>query len=414
MLIYQCLNKYNIVESTKLKNISNLVSFDTVENKVVSKSNIEIIIENNIIVEVGIKLASADKIIDCGNKLVTPGFVDPHTHPVFVNSRDEEFSRRLAGESYESIASDGGGIISSIQSVRDATESDLISRVKERMDSFLKLGTTTIEAKSGYGLDTENELKSLSVLKKVQDNHLIDIVPTFMGAHTFPEEFKNDPDGYVQLICDQMIPAVAKQNIALFNDVFCEEGYFSTEQARRILETGKKYGLRPRLHADEFLSSGAAELAAEVKAFSADHLMAVSENGIKKMAENNIIAILLPGTTFSLGKTSFAPYNSLRSAGIDIAIATDFNPGSCFIKSMPFIISLCCIYLKMPIYEAIKASTYTAAKSLGLENEIGSIEKEKKADLIIWNIKDASQIPSHFLDNPISKVMKNGELLFTA
>ena len=402
------------MKSTKLKNISNLVSFDTIQNKIISKSNMEIIFENNIIAEVGIKLGSADKTIDCENKLVTPGFVDSHTHPVFVKARDEEFSRRLAGESYESIASKGGGIKSSIQDVRDATETDLIALVKKRMDSFLKLGTTTLEAKSGYGLDTESELKSLSVLGKVKDDHLIDIVPTFMGAHTFPEEFKNDPDGYVRLICNQMIPAVAEQNIALFNDVFCEEGYFSTEQARKILETGKKYGLRPRLHADEFFPSGAAELASEVKAFSADHLMAVSEKGIKKMAENNITATLLPGTTFSLGKTNFAPYNLLRNAGVDIAIATDFNPGSCFIKSMPFIISLCSIYLKMPVHEAIKASTFTAAKSLGLENEIGSIEKEKKADLIIWNIEDASQIPSHFLDNPIRKVIKNGELLFTA
>lgn len=402
------------MKSTKLKNISNLVSFDTIQNEIISQSNMEIIFENNIIVEVGIKLGSADKTIDCENKLVTPGFVDSHTHPVFVKARDEEFSRRLAGESYESIASKGGGIKSSIQDVRDATEPDLIALVKKRMDSFLKLGTTTLEAKSGYGLDTESELKSLSVLGKVQDDHLIDIVPTFMGAHTFPEEFKNDPDGYVRLICNQMIPAVAEQNIAFFNDVFCEEGYFSTEQARKILETGKKYGLRPRLHADEFFPSGAAELASEVKAFSADHLMAVSENGIKKMAENNIIATLLPGTTFSLGKTNYAPYNLLRNAGVDIAIATDFNPGSCFIKSMPFIISLCSIYLKMPVHEAIKASTFTAAKSLGLESEIGSIEKEKKADLIIWNIEDASQIPSHFLDNPIRKVIKNGELLFTA
>lgn len=399
------------VNSIILKNIGSLISYNTCQKKVISYSNIEIAIENDKIIEIGKNLGSCDNIIDCKSNIVTPGFVDPHTHPVFVNRRNNEFIRRIAGESYEKISLDGGGIINNIQELRDVEEHILFDIVKRRMDTFLKMGTTTIEAKSGYGLDTDSELKSLSVLKKVSDNHAIDIVPTFMGAHTFPNEFLENKNGFVDLICDEMIPAISDQGIAVFNDVFCEKGYFSPSQAKRILNVGKKYGLQPRLHADEFSNSNAAKLAAEVKAVSADHLMAVSDEGIIKMAKNNVIGILLPGTTFSLGRTNYAPFVTLREKGVEIAIATDFNPGSCFIKSMPFIMSLSCIYMKVPILEALKACTYTAAKSLGLHEKIGSIEQGKNADILIWNFDDINLIPSHFLPNPISKVIKDGNLI---
>lgn len=399
------------MSSLKLKNIGSLISHDTSQNKVISYKKIEIAIENGKITEIGKKLGPCDSMIDCKSNIVTPGFVDPHTHPVFVNRRNDEFIRRIAGDSYEQISLDGGGIINNIQELRAIEENILFDIVKKRMDTFLEMGTTTIEAKSGYGLDTDSELKSLSVLKKVSDTHIIDIIPTFMGAHTFPNEFLDNKDGYVELICDEMIPAVSDQGIAVFNDVFCEEGYFSPSQAKKILNVGKKYGLLPRLHADEFSHSNAAELAAEVGAVSADHLMAVSDEGITKLAENNVIGILLPGTTFSLGKTNYAPFTTMREKGVEIALATDFNPGSCFVKSMPFIMALSCIFMKVSIFEALKACTFTAAKSLGLDEKIGSIEQGKNADILIWNFNDINLIPSHFLPNPISKVIKNGKLI---
>ena len=399
------------MSSLKLKNIGSLISHDTSQNKVISYKKIEIAIENGKITEIGKKLGPCDSMIDCKSNIVTPGFVDPHTHPVFVNRRNDEFIRRIAGDSYEQISLDGGGIINNIQELRAIEENILFDIVKKRMDTFLEMGTTTIEAKSGYGLDTDSELKSLSVLKKVSDTHIIDIIPTFMGAHTFPYEFLDNKDGYVELICDEMIPAVSDQGIAVFNDVFCEEGYFSPSQAKKILNVGKKYGLLPRLHADEFSHSNAAELAAEVGAVSADHLMAVSDEGITKLAENNVIGILLPGTTFSLGKTNYAPFTTMREKGVEIALATDFNPGSCFVKSMPFIMALSCIFMKVSIFEALKACTFTAAKSLGLDEKIGSIEQGKNADILIWNFNDINLIPSHFLPNPISKVIKNGKLI---
>jgi len=352
--------------------------------------------------------------IDCQGKMVTSGFVDPHTHPVFYNKRDSEYAMRLAGSSYEEIANNGGGIISSVNGVRKASEDELVSRLDRRLDRFIENGTTTIEAKSGYGLNIESELKSLSVIDKLNSTHPIDIVPTFMGAHAFPNEYKDDHLGYVELICKEMIPAVSEQGIAKFNDVFCEKDYFSINESRQILECGIKYGLKPRMHADEFVDSGAAELAGEIGAFSADHLMAVSEEGIKALSDNNVIATLLPGTTFFLGKSNYAPARKLIDAGITIALATDYNPGSSHIQSMPFIISLACLFLGLTVEEAFAAATYNAAQTLGLHNEVGSIELGKKADLIIWDLDSLIDIPYYISNHPIQKVLKNGEVVFGA
>lgn len=397
------------MSTIKLINIGSVVTFNSETQDMEIIVDSEIVIEDARITEIGKNLPSADKIIDCKNNLVTPGFVDSHTHPVFFESRDDEFLRRLSGETYEMIKNSGGGIVKSIQGVRDTSELDLINLVKKRMDRFLKLGTTTIEAKSGYGLNIESELKSLKVLDIVQNHHEIDIIPTFMGAHSFPPEYIGKENDYVDLICDDMIPRVAKQGIAKFNDVFCENGYFTVNQARKILESGLNYGLIPRIHAEEFSSFGSAQLAAELKLLSADHLMAVSAKGIKEMSKNNVIATLLPGTTFCLGKSEYAPYKELSEAGVVIAIATDFNPGSCFIQSMSFIIGLACLYLKMPILEALKASTYNAAKSLGLQKNIGSIELGKNADLIIWEFNKFEYIFTQAHEQPINLVIKNGE-----
>ena len=401
-------SKISNPKSIILKNIGCLVTANA--DGVASFKNTSILIENGKIAAIGDR--QSENAIDCGGKMVTCGFVDSHTHPVFLDNRDEEYAMRLAGVTYEKIAEKGGGIVSSVEGVRNASEDELIDKVSQRMDRFIAGGTTTIEAKSGYGLDTESELKSLSVINKVHKSHAIDLIPTFMGGHAFPQEYSDDHDGYVNLICNEMIPAVAAQGIAVFNDVFCEEGYFTVAQSKRILETGKKFGLKPRLHADEFVDSGASELAGEVGAISADHLMAVSADGINALVENNVIATLLPGTTFFLGKSTYAPARELINSGMTLSLATDFNPGSCHIQSMPFIMTLACMHLGMTVEESFQAATYHGAKALELEEKIGSIEVGKSADLIIWGISSLLDIPYYVSNHPIRYVMKNGEIVF--
>ena len=401
-------SKISNPKSIILKNIGCLVTANA--DGVASFKNTSILIENGKIAAIGDR--QSENAIDCGGKMVTCGFVDSHTHPVFLENRDEEYAMRLAGVTYEKIAEKGGGIVSSVEGVRNASEDELIDKVSQRMDRFIAGGTTTIEAKSGYGLDTESELKSLSVINKVHKSHAIDLIPTFMGGHAFPQEYSDDHDGYVNLICNEMIPAVAAQGIAVFNDVFCEEGYFTVAQSKRILETGKKYGLKPRLHADEFVDSGASELAGEVGAISADHLMAVSADGINALVENNVISTLLPGTTFFLGKSTYAPARELINSGMTLSLATDFNPGSCHIQSMPFIMTLACMHLGMTVEESFQAATFHGAKALELEEKIGSIEVGKSADLIIWGISSLLDIPYYVSNHPIRYVMKNGEIVF--
>jgi len=396
----------------QLTNIGQLVSYNSETRGMETRDNVEIAINDGVIAEIGHRVNSANKQIDCSGKLVTPGFVDAHTHPVFLNGRENEFTMRLKGATYEEIAAAGGGIINSVDDVRHASESELFSRVLSRMDRFLSMGTTTVEAKSGYGLNTESEIKSLKVIDEVNKRHKIDMIATFMGAHAIPHEFKDNPDDYVNLICNEMLPAVAQQGIAKFNDVFCENGYFTIDQTRRILSEGTKIGLTPRLHADEFENSSAAELAAELGAISADHLMNVSDAGIEAIAEAGVIAILLPGTTFFLGSSDYAPLKKFEDAGVDIALATDFNPGSCYIQSMPFIIALSCIFMKMDVMSAVQAATFTSAKSLQVEDKVGSIEIGKQADLVIWDIERLVQIPYIVSDHPIRSVIKSGELIF--
>lgn len=395
----------------RLTNIGSIATYNSYTKTIDNIYDSDILINNGLIEKIDKNIRGDFEIFDCKNKLITPGFVDPHTHPVFLKGREEEFGLRVQGATYKEIAEKGGGINSSINGVRNATTEELIKAVTKRMDRFLKLGTTTIETKSGYGLNVESELKSLEVLDLVNQNHAIDIIPTFLGAHAIPSEYKNNPDGYVDLICDKMIPAVAEQGIAKYCDVFCEEGYFSVPQSKRIMETAQSLGLIPRLHADEFEDSGAAELAAELGAVSADHLMAISDIGIKRLADANVTATLLPGTTYFLGSTNYAPVKKLINAGVKIALATDYNPGSCHIQSMPFIISLACIYLGMSVEEALMAATYNSASTLNLENEIGSIEVGKKADLIIWDLEKLIEIPYNVTDVPIMKVMKNGKFI---
>ena len=396
-----------------LKNIGILSTYNSATDSFNSLKNCSIDIEDKIVTNIGSSNNNGDFIIDCNQKLVTPGFVDAHTHPVFTNGREKEFTQRVSGKSYEEISLSGGGINSSIKGVRESNETELLDIVMGRMDEFLSLGTTTIEAKTGYGLDTESELKSLRVLDNVHNNHQIDIFPTFLGAHSIPDEFNGDADAYVDLICNEMIPAVSKQGIAKFCDVFCEVGYFDLLQSSKILKTAMKYNLTPRIHSDEFSNIGGTKLASEVQAVSADHLMEISDNDIDLLTNSDTIAILLPCTTFFLGKEKYAPARKLIDRGVHIAIASDFNPGSCHIKSMPFIIGLSCIYLGLSIEEALKAATWSGACALNEQDRIGSIEVGKQADLIIWDLDKIEQIPYNLTSAPIKNVIKAGEPLIS-
>ena len=398
--------------SLKLINVGTLVSFDSTKNSMVSSKNLEIIIEDGKIKELGRNLNAADDIYDCKNKLLTPGFVDCHTHPVFFEDRSREFEMRIGGLSYDEIAKNGGGINSSISSLRSSSEKKLKKRIQIRMDNFLKLGTTTIEAKSGYGLNLENELKSLKVLNELNSTHPIDIVSTFMGAHAIPIEYKKKADEYVDYLCKVVIPEIAKQGIAEYNDVFCEEGYFNLEQTKRILKRGYEYGLTPRIHADEFKNIGGSSIAGALKCVSADHLMKINDEDVANMLKSNVTAVLLPGTTFFLGEKAYAPYEKLKNAGLEVAIATDYNPGSCNIQSMVFIIMLSVLYMKMDISDAIYSSTYIPSKVLNRNEICGSIEIGKIADIIIWDVSSIIEIPYNFSINPIRKVIKSGNFVF--
>ena len=398
--------------TTHLKNVGCLFTWDSIKKCIHHQYNIEILIEDGIIIDMGPSIEKGNHSIDCNYKLVTPGFIDSHTHPVFFQGREEEYVQRLSGISYQEIAKKGGGIQSSVEGVRNATIDTLVDKVHLRMDRFLQNGTTTVEAKSGYGLSTDSELKSLEVIQRVSQNHSIDIIPTFMGAHAFPPEYSGNHDSYVDLICNEMIPAVSKQGIAKYCDVFCEEGYFDLDQTSRILNTGKKYDLIPRIHADEFRDSGAAELAAELECVSADHLMAVNGKGIQVLSDKNVTGTLLPGTTFFLGSHQYAPARRMIEAGVPVALASDYNPGSSHIQSMSFILVLACLYLHMTIEEAMIASTWQGAVSLGLENQVGSIEIGKKADIIVWDVEKPIDVVYFCPGANIRHVIKNGMQIF--
>ena len=399
-------------KSLKLINVGNLLTYNSKKESMISDEDLEIIIRNGEIIEIGKNLKNADQIYDCENNLVTPGFVDCHTHPVFYNNRSNEFEMRVAGKTYEQIAASGGGINNSVKSLRNSDYNELKQRVIQRMNDFLKLGTTTLEAKSGYGLDLDNELKSLAILDEVNSEHLVDIIPTFMGAHAVPKEYNNKFDDYVDHLCKVIIPAVAKQGIAKYNDVFCEEGYFDIHQSEKILSTGLNLGLLPRIHTDEFKNIGGAQLASAMKCVSADHLMHVNDSDIIKMADANVKAVLLPGTSFFLGNHEYAPYKKLKEFGLDVAVATDYNPGSCNIQSMAFIITLSLLYMGFDINDAIFSSTYMPSKILDIHDKTGSIEEGKNADIIVWDIKKPIDIPYNFLNNSIKTVIKSGKILF--
>lgn len=350
--------------------------------------------------------------IDCSNKVVMPGFVDPHTHPVFYHTRENEFEMRILGKSYVEISQSGGGIRSSIAAVRSATEDELFLLAKKRVMRMISCGTTTLEAKSGYGLSTESELKMLRVIRKLREELPVDIIATFLGAHEFPVEYKDNREEYIRILIDEMMPAVAKENLAEYCDIFTEDHVYSVAESRRILQRAKELGFKIRMHADELKPIGGSELAAEIGAVSADHLGAASSQGIKAMKENGVIPILLPGTIFSLGLNSYARARDMIDAGLPVALATDFNPGSCNCDSVQFVITLATLQMKMTVAEAITASTVNAAFSLGLGENTGSLEKGKQADLLIMDMPSYRYLPYHFGSNNVEYVIKKGKIIY--
>jgi len=366
-----------------------------------------IAIKDGEIVDVGKNLRyNAEKTIDASNKIVLPGFVDPHTHVVFAGSREFELEMKLRGISYMDILKKGGGIFYTVKETRKASEESLFEQGKKRLDTMLSYGTTTCEAKSGYGLDTKNELKILKVQKKLNEKHSMDIVSTFMGAHAIPKNIQ--PDDYVNLVIDDMLPKT--RGLAKFCDVFCEKGVFTVEQSKKILEAGKKYGLTPKIHADELVDTGGASLAAKTGAISADHLLRSSEKGLREMAKKGVVGVLLPGTPFSLMMQKYADARKIIDIGVPVALATDLNP-NCWTENMQLIIQLAYLNMKMTPAEAITASTFNAACAIKMNDKIGSLEKGKQADLIILDCPTHNFIPYHFGVNLVETVIKKGNIL---
>lgn len=378
-----------------------------------------VVIENDRIRFVGMDQDTEDfvrsldeevEVIDATGKIVTPGLVDPHTHLVFAGSRERELEMRLNGSTYMEIHQQGGGIFSTMQETRAASFDQLFSESKQRLDRFLLHGVTTLEAKSGYGLSIEEELKQLRVSKQLDQMHPVDIVSTFMGAHAIPPEYQEQPDAYVQIVIDQMLPLVSKEKLAEFCDVFCEEGVFTVEQSRRILTAAKQFGLTPKLHADEIVPLGGAELAAKVGAISADHLLKVSETGIQNMAAAGVIGVLLPGTAFFL-MTQPAPARKMIEAGVPVALSTDRNPGSSPTESLPLIMNLACLTMQMTPAEVITASTINAAHAIGRADQVGSIEVGKQADLVFFDVPNYAYLQYHFGVNWVHTVIKKGKVV---
>ncbi|MGE8037009.1 imidazolonepropionase [Lysinibacillus sp. NPDC093692] len=381
--------------------------------------NGSVLMEGNSIIAVGpIAQLEADfpdlvkvaEVIDASGKIVMPGLVDCHTHLVHGGTREQEFNLRLNGATYMEIMNAGGGIHATTNRTRETSFGDLYEKTMNHLDVFLKHGVTTVEAKSGYGLDWETEKKQLEVTKELQATHDIDVVSTFMGAHAVPRDYKGREDEFVDLVIHDMLPKVAELNLAEFNDVFCEKGVFTPEQSRRILEAGKALGLTPKIHADEIEPYEGAELAAEVGAISAEHLLVASDEGIQKMAEAGTIAVLLPGTAFFL-RAPFARGRLMIDEGVPVAISTDFNPGSSPTLSLPFIMNLACMHMGMTLEEVLTATTVNAAYAINRGHQIGSLEAGKQADVIILDVANYKQLQYFYGMNHTNTVIKNGRVV---
>lgn len=349
------------------------------------------------------------EVLDAGGRLVTPGLVDAHTHLIFGGWRQNELALKLRGVPYLDILAQGGGILSTVAATRTASQEELAEKARAALDEMLTFGTTTCEAKSGYGLDTETELRQLRAIRALDEAHPVDLVPTFLGAHALPEEYRGRREEYIRLVREEMIPAVAEEKLAKFCDVFCETGVFTAEESRTILEAGRKYGLRPKIHADEIDAIGGSQLAGEIGAASAEHLIVCPPEGIASMAKGGTVACLLPCTSFYLG-AAFAPAREMVRAGVPVAMATDFNPGSCPCLNMQLVMNLGCLRYRLTPEEVLTAVTLNGAAAIGLADTVGSVEQGKLGDLVIWEAEDLNYICYRMGSSLARTVIKRGEI----
>ena len=407
-----------------LKNIGKLVtmqgssSFRVKEemNKINIIENAYIAVKNGKILAIGVgdefgNLCGDDtKIHDAEGLLVTPGLIDSHTHLIHGGSRENEFSMKLNGVPYIEILNNGGGILSTVKATKESSEEELYKKAKKSLDRMLEFGVTTIEAKSGYGLELNTEIKQLEVARVLDKNHPVDLVHTFLGAHAVPEEYKENHKAYIDILVDVMMPKIKDMGLAEFCDVFCEEGVFTIEESEYILQKAKEIGYKLKIHADEIESLGGAELAAKLGCVSADHLMAASDEGIKMMAENNVVANILPATSFNLNK-NYADCRKMIDMGAIVSLSSDYNPGSCPSENLQLVMQLGCLHLKMTPNEVLTAVTINAAYAIDRADKIGSIEVGKNADFVVFDARNVEYLMYHFGINHTKKVYKNGNLV---
>ena len=407
-----------------LKNIGKLVtmqgssSFRVKEemNKINIIENAYIAVKNGKILAIGVgdefgNLCGEDtKIHDAEGLLVTPGLIDSHTHLIHGGSRENEFSMKLNGVPYIEILNNGGGILSTVKATKDASEEALYKKAKKSLDRMLEFGVTTVEEKSGYGLELNTEIKQLEVARVLDKNHPVDLVHTFLGAHAVPEEYKENHKAYIDILVDVMMPKIKDMGLAEFCDVFCEEGVFTIEESEYILQKAKEMGYKLKIHADEIESLGGAELAAKLGCVSADHLMAASDEGIKMMAENNVVANILPATSFNLNK-NYADCRKMIDMGAIVSLSSDYNPGSCPSENLQLVMQLGCLHLKMTPNEVLTAVTINAAYAIDRADKIGSIEVGKNADFVVFDARNVEYLMYHFGINHTKKVYKNGNLV---
>jgi len=367
-------------------------------------------IEDGLVTKIGTDAPdeTGGQVIDAGGKLVTPGLVDAHTHLIFGGWRQNELGLKLHGATYLDILAMGGGILSTVNATRAASEEELTEKARQALDEMLSLGVTTVEAKSGYGLDMDNELKQLRAIRRLNETHPVDLVPTFLGAHAVPKEYKADREGYIRLLCEELIPAVAGEKLAEFCDVFCETGVFSAQESQTILEAGKRYGLLPKIHADEIDPIGGSQLTEAVGAISAEHLIVCPPEGIAAMAKAGTVACLLPATSFYLGST-FAPARAMIEKGVAVAMASDFNPGSCPSLNLQFVMNLGCLRYRLTPEEVLTAVTLNGAAAIRRADRLGSLEVGKQGDLVIWNAEDLNYICYRMGSNLVNTVIKKGQ-----